>query len=100
MLTLYAISVLFFVGDRGAQWPDLLVSSGVLGIIAAGIFSSALGLVSPRPWPLLGALTLAGLGITWMLDSNRWSVTGLNAGAGGILPLLTLAWLGSLTGLV
>lgn len=100
MLTLYAISVLFFLADRGAQWPDLLVSSGVLGIIAAGIFSSALGLVSPRPWPLLGGLTLAGLGITWILDSNRWSVTGLNAGAGGMLPLLTLAWLGSLTGLV
>lgn len=99
MLTLYGISVLFFLADRGVQWPDLLVSSGVLGVIAVGVFSSALALVSPRPAPLLATLTITGLGITALVDSERWSITGLNAGAGGMLPLLTLAWLGTLTGL-
>lgn len=100
MLTLYAISVLFFLADRGVQWPDLLVSSGVLGIIAVAVFSSGLCLVSPRPWLGLALFTLAGLVVTAVLELNRWSVTGLNAGAGGMLPLLVLGWLGSLTGLV
>ncbi len=100
MATLYGISVLFFLADRGVQWPDLLVSSGVLGIIAVGVFSCGLALVSPRPPQLLGALTLAALAITYLLDSNRWSVTGLNAGAGGMLPLLSLAWLGALAGMI
>ena len=50
MGTLYGISVLFALGDQGVQWPGILVSSGVLAIIAVGVFSAGLLLVSPRPW--------------------------------------------------
>lgn len=100
MGTLYALSVLFFLADRGVQWPDLLVSSGVLAVIAAGVASCAWALVSPAPGYRLSGLTLAALAITALLDSERWSLTGLNAGAGGLLPLIALAWLGGLTGLI
>lgn len=100
MGTLYGISVLFALADQGVQWPGVLVSSGVLGIIAVGVFSAGAMLVSLRPWQLLAAATVLGTGVTWLLDEGRLSVIGLNAGAGGMLPLVTLAWLGALTGLV
>ena len=99
MLTLFVISVIFFVADQGFQWPDILVSSGVLEIIAVAVFSSALCLLSPYPWQLLAGLTAAGIGITWVLDTHHLSITGLNAGAGGMMPLLVMTYLGTLTGL-
>lgn len=100
MGTLYGISVLFALADQGVQWPGVLVSSGVLGIIAVGVFSAGAMLVSPRPWHLLTMATVLGTAATWWLDDSRLSVTGLNAGAGGMLPLVTLAWLGTLAGLI
>ena len=100
MGTLYVISVLFALGDQGVQWPGMLVSSGVLGIIAVGVFTAGCLLVSPRPWLLLGVATIAATTITWTLEHNRLSIIGLNAGAGGMLPLVSLAWLGALSGLV
>ena len=100
MGTLYLISVVFALADQGFQWPGVLVSSGVLGIIAVGVFSAGLMLVVARPRALLLAATLAGIGITYVLDSGRISIIGLNAGAGGMLPLCVLAYLGALTGLI
>lgn len=100
MGTLYAISVLFALAEQGVQWPGMLVSSGVLGIIAVGVFSAGCMLVSRRPWLWLGLAFLLVTAISGYLDSNRISIIGLNAGAGGMLPLVSLAWLGTLTGLI
>lgn len=99
MGTLYLISVVFALADQGVQWPGVLVSSGVLGIIAIGVFSAGLMLVAPRPWLTLEAATLAGIAVTYILDSNHISIIGLNAGAGGMLPLCVLAYLGALSGM-
>ena len=100
MATLYGISVLFALAEQGVQLPGILVSSGVLGIIAVGIFSAAIMLTNRRPWLWLATATILVTAATGFLDSQRISLTGLNAGAGGMLPLVSLAWLGTLAGLV
>lgn len=100
MGTLYLISVVFALADQGVQWPGVIVSSGVLGIIAVGIFTTGLMLVAPRSIALLAGSTLVIIGITYTLDSARASVIGLNAGAGGMVPLVVLAYLGALTGMI
>lgn len=100
MATLYGISVLFALAEQGVQWPATLVSSGVLGIIAVGVFAAGCLLVSARPWLGLLLATLAVTAITWFLEQERLHIIGLNAGAGGMLPLVSLAWVGALCGLV
>lgn len=100
MLVVYAISVLFYVADQGAQWPDMLVSSGVLAIIAVGIFSSSLALSTAKPWITLITMTLGVLALTAIIEQKRLTIIGVNAGAGGLFPLISLAYLGSLAGLV
>lgn len=100
MGTLYLISVVFALADQGVQWPGVVVSSGVLGIIAVGVFTTGLMLVAPRSIALLAGSTLVIIGITYALDNARASVIGLNAGAGGVVPLVVLAYLGALTGMI
>lgn len=100
MLTLYAISVIFYVADRGFQLPDLLISSGVLGVIALGLFTAGAALCTKRATPTLLAMAFATLGLALILEQSKSNVVGLNAGAGGMIPLISLAYLGSLCGLV
>ena len=100
MLVLYLISVIFYVADQGLQTPDFLVSSGVLAIIAVGVFLSGLLLVSPKPTVALIIALLCTLLCAYFLEQQKWNIVGLNAGAGGIVPLASMAFAGALAGLI
>lgn len=100
MAVLYGISVIFYLADQGAQLPDLLASSGVLGIIAVGILSAGIALCTVRPVMVLGLLTMGTLTTAFILEQEKLDIVGLNAGAGGMVPLIAMAYLGSLVGLV
>jgi hypothetical protein len=97
---LYGIAVLLSLGDPGFQWPDTVVSPGILSIIAVAVAGSALALVSPAPARVLLGLTLTGTVLTAWLEQTGRGIPGINAGAGGMFPLVTLAWVGSLCALV
>ena len=96
---LYGIAVVFFVAEYGFQWPDFMVSAGVLGTIALSIALSALLLVYGRGYLPLLIATIGLILITYVLESRGWVITGLNAGAGGHLPLVVMGFLGTLYGL-
>ena len=97
---LYLIAVTLSLGDPGFQWPDTLVSPGILSIIALAVATSALALLSPAPVRLLAGLTVTGTALTVWLEQTGKGIPGLNAGAGGLFPLMTVAWAGSLCALV
>lgn len=93
---LYAISVGLFVLQYGVDLPDLLLSSGILSVIAVAIVVIAAALRGPNAaLPLVGVSVLT-LGVTAALESTRSAVSGLNAGPGGAFPLLAHAALGAL----
>jgi hypothetical protein len=97
---LYLIAVVLSLGDPGFQWPDTIVSPGILSIIAVAVAASALALVSAAPACMLAGLVLAGTLLTAWLESAGKGIPGINAGAGGMFPLVTVAWAGSLCALV
>ncbi|WP_461422576.1 heparan-alpha-glucosaminide N-acetyltransferase domain-containing protein [Ketobacter sp.] len=100
MFTLYAISVIFFIADQGFQIPDLFLSSGVLAIIAVGILSAGVILVTPHPWIGLLSLSVAVESAALYLEQQNLSIVGLNAGAGGMVPLVLFAYSGALSGML
>ncbi len=98
-LVLYALSVLLYVLQYGVDLPDLLASSGILQAIAVAIVGVSLCLTSrdPRvPLALLLGAVLAGA--AW-LEWTRTSVSGLNAGPGGAVPIIGFAAFGALVAL-
>jgi hypothetical protein len=97
---LYLIAVVFYLGDLGIQMPDTLVSPGILSVIAVALLGAALCLVLPYRWQALAGISVVGLVMTAVLEQTRTSIPGLNAGAGGMFPLVVIAWLGALTGLI
>jgi hypothetical protein len=98
-LQLYGIAIVFQLADAGPQWPDTLVSPGILSVIAVAVVAGAVCLTLPWQWQALAVLTLTGGVLTAILEQTRVAIPGINAGAGGMFPLVTLAWLGALTGL-
>lgn len=96
---LYLIAIAFYLGDQGVQWPDTLVSPGILSVIAFALLVASLCLVTPLGWQALLVLSIGGGVLTAVLEQTAASIPGINAGAGGLFPLVTLAWLGALTGL-
>lgn len=99
-LQLYAIGIAFYLGDEGVQWPDLLVSPGILSVIAIALAIGAACLASPKSLWALAVCVLAGLLTTVGIEQSHANIPGLNAGAGGLLPLITVAWLGAITGII
>ncbi|MBX3125356.1 MAG: DUF1624 domain-containing protein [Polyangiaceae bacterium] len=95
-LALYGISVALFVLQYGVDLPDLLASSGILQAIGVSVIAVAACLVSPWPTRLLGLLLLAALGLGAALELARVSVSGLNGGPGGAVPILAFAAFGAL----
>src|SRR5690606_30920556 len=45
---LYGIAVVFFLAEQGFQWPDFLVSPGILSIIAVSLAGTAVLLTAPQ----------------------------------------------------
>jgi len=98
--TLYALAILLFLPQYGWQWPDALASPGVLSAIAVAIAAVGTALGSARPAASLGALALAGLLVTGLLDAVGLTVAGLNGGPGGVFPLVSFASAGALAALL
>ena len=100
LILLYLVSVIFFIGDNGIQLPDLLVSSGILSIIAISMALTGCMLISPKP---MITLTLAIIAVTlaaYMLEQSELSIIGLNAGAGGAIPLISMTFIGAIIGIL
>jgi len=97
---LYFISILFFIGEKGIQFPEIVVSSGILSIIALGIVTTALSLITSKPAITLGANIFLTLGLTYGLEANHITIAGLNAGPGGAFPLISFCFFGAFIGLI
>jgi uncharacterized membrane protein len=95
-LLLGVLSVALFVAQYGIALPDMVVSSGILSAIALAIALVGFGLVWTRSGPVLGAVALIGLAATAALDLSGATVSGLNAGPGGAIPLVSFAAFGAL----
>ncbi len=93
---LLLLSMALFVLEYGFELPDLVVSSGVLGVIALGSLACGGALLSPHRDALLVALAALAVAVTALLDTSGASVPGLNAGPGGAVPMLAFTALGAL----
>jgi len=83
---LMGLSVLFFLLERGPSWPHLLLSTGILYIIAGAIVIYAPIAMSRRAlsW---SALVTGGLwAVAVVMDHRGLHVLGFNAGNGPLLP--------------
>ncbi|CBL44585.1 hypothetical protein HDN1F_10020 [gamma proteobacterium HdN1] len=98
-LQLYGIAILFFIGDEGMQWPDVLVSPGILSVIAVALLVGAICMIQKHAMLALGSCTVLGVLLTLTLERMQSPIPGLYAGAGGMFPLVTLTWLGAMVGL-
>lgn len=94
---LYFLSLLMFLPEHGVELPDLLASSGILSVIAVAVALTTSAMVAPRSNLLLAALSLAILLLTYLLERGGMTVSGLNAGPGGAVPLVSFATLGALS---
>ncbi len=99
-LGLYAISIGLFVLQYGVDLPDLLLSSGILSCLAEAIAITAAPLRSEQRGMALFALFTLGIALSAALERVGASVSGLNAGPGGAIPLLSHAALGAFAALV
>ncbi|OUR87074.1 hypothetical protein A9Q81_26790 [Gammaproteobacteria bacterium 42_54_T18] len=100
LILLYLVSVIFFIGDNGIQLPDLFVSSGILSIIAISMALTGSMLITPKP---IITLTLAIAVVTmtaFVLEQSKTSIIGLNAGAGGAIPLISMTFIGAIIGIL
>ncbi|MEZ4225991.1 MAG: heparan-alpha-glucosaminide N-acetyltransferase domain-containing protein [Polyangiaceae bacterium] len=94
---LVLISIGLYVMQFGIGWPDIVLSSGILQVIAIGVVGVALCLNSPLPDAALASVALLSLAACFLLEAFQLSVSGLNAGPGGNIPLLAHACFGALT---
>ncbi len=99
VLQLYLLSVGLFVLQYGVDLPDLLLSSGILQVIALSVLCVGACLSTRRPELALLLASILGFAVTAALEAWDSSVSGLNAGPGGNTPLLAHACFGALTAL-
>lgn len=84
-LALWAISVALFFAYSGPQWPEILVSNGVLGCLAVSI---AVGALVGGDW-ILGAALLVVSSAAWLvLDHRGVRIDGINNGTFPLFPYL------------
>jgi len=98
-VSLYLLAVALFIPQFGVALPDLLLSPGILSVIAlaTAVVGGALALARPVA-ALLGVLGGALL-MTALLERTGACLSGLNAGPGGAVPLLGFTAAGALLGL-
>jgi hypothetical protein len=95
-LGLYLLSVGLFFLEHGPEWPDLWASSGILAVIAASILAVGGLLCSPRPLAWLAGLLGTVVSTEMLLEHVDRTVSGLNGGPGGAVPLLAFAAMGAI----
>ena len=95
-LGLYAISVALFVLQYGWALPDLLLSSGILSAIALAICVTSAVLRTRAKAVWLGLLAALSPAMAWLLELKGLHFSGLNAGPGGVVPIIGFAFWGAL----
>ncbi len=98
-LQLYLLSIGLFVLQYGVDLPDLLLSSGILQVIALSVLCVGACLSTRAPELALLLASILGFAVTAALEAWGTSVSGLNAGPGGNTPLMAHACFGALTAL-
>lgn len=95
---LYAIGVLLFLLQYGPQFPDGVLSPDILATIAFAVV--VVGAVEPlRPAVcLLGASVV--LLVAGSTELSGVSLSGINAGPGGTVPVIAIAYVGAWVGKV
>lgn len=96
---LYLLAVALFVPQFGVALPDLLLSPGILSVIAVATTLVGGALALSRPVPALVAVGGGALLMTALLERTGACLSGLNAGPGGAVPLLGFTAEGALLGL-
>ncbi len=93
---LYLLAIVLFLGQYGPAWRELLLSPGILSVLAWA--TVLLTVAERRRHVALAHALLASLAVALaaLLDAQGGSWVGLNAGAGGAVPLLAFASLGAL----
>jgi hypothetical protein len=89
---LYLIGLLFFFIEYGFQWPEMLLGSNILSVIALSIVGLSLSVSSP-----LRMVSLSILISLITLFCEGTAVTGVNTGPGGAFPLMLFSFLGYLS---
>ena len=100
LMSLYAIAMIMFVATNGFQWVHLFFSPGILSVIAVSILVTRVLMVTPLPWLSLLAGMMGVIYLSLVLDLTKVYIAGLNSGAGGIVPLLGLAFSGAFSALI
>jgi hypothetical protein len=98
-LGLYGLAALLFLPHYGLAFPDLLLSPGILSAIAVAVAAVGAGLATSRPARATVALAVGGLLVAGTLEGFDLSVSGLNAGPGGVVPLISFTAAGALLAL-
>ena len=95
-LGLYGLAMLLFLPHYGFALPDLLFSPGILSAIAVAVAAVAVALTTTRPVVAALGLTGLALAVTAACELYDVSLSGVNAGPGGALPLVAFASAGAL----
>lgn len=92
---LYLIGFIFFFLEKGFQWPDLFLSPSILSCIAISIVSLT-ALIELNKNYLWVVTTIGVFAISFLIE-DKYLVTGLNGGFGGVFPLILFSFLGYYT---
>lgn len=93
---LYALAMLLFVPQYGVAFPDLVFSPGILSAIAVSVVVVGTLVKSDAPDLAFAAVAGVVLLVTHWLDAPGRSVSGLDAGPGGVFPLLAFTCFGAM----
>lgn len=85
---LYALAVALFVPQYGIAFPDLLFSPGILSAIALSVVVVGALVARNSSDLVIAAVAASVLLTTHWLDAPGRGVSGLDAGPGGVFPLL------------
>lgn len=92
---LFGLSVLLFFLERGPQWPEGLLATGILALIAAAIAIFTGTVAARRPLVVTGGVTAGLCALAGVLDATGTEVLAVNAGNGPLLPTALYCGLGA-----
>lgn len=95
MAQLFFLSVLLFWLERGPQWPEGLLATGILALIASAIAIFTATVAAQRPLVVTGVTTALLCVLAGGLDATGREVLAINAGNGPLLPTALYCGLGA-----
>jgi uncharacterized membrane protein len=94
-LILYGVAMLLFVPQYGVAFPDLVFSPGILSAIALSVLVVGVLVARDVSDLVLAGVALATLLVAHWLEAPGRSVSGMDAGPGGVIPLLSFTCFGA-----